>query len=90
LVGLLARVDPVRVDIHRLGQVVDGRLEVLQTHSARNEPHVSLPVELDFADPFVIAERAVELSLERFDVLLGRGRLPLRLSLAHRLLYCRC
>lgn len=44
LVRLLAGVDPIWVDIDRLGQVVDGRLEVLQTDATGNESDVSVAI----------------------------------------------
>lgn len=44
LVGLFASVDPVGVDIDWLRQVIDGRLEVLQADSARNEANISLSI----------------------------------------------
>jgi len=44
LVGSLARVDPLVVDVYRLRQVVDGALEVLVAHTARHAAHVTVHV----------------------------------------------
>lgn len=83
LVGGLAGVDPVTVDVHGLRQVGDGGLELLQAHGARDDARVAGTVHLDVAGLLVVAEGAGELRLQRPRHLLLGGGLPLRLAAAH-------
>lgn len=57
---VLARVDPVRVDVDGGREVVDARLEPLAAHLAVQVPDAGLLVELDLDRLFVVAEQAGE------------------------------
>lgn len=83
LISGLARVHPVVVHVHRFGQKIDRRLVILHTHPAGDPGRVSALVHLNLARLFVVAERAVELLVERFDVLALRRGLSLRLPASH-------
>jgi len=83
LIRLFARVDPIAVDVHGFGQVVDAGLEIFQTHATADEANVSFAVEFHFARTFVVTERAIELRVERLNSFRLLRSLSFTLSLAH-------
>lgn len=83
LVCTLAGIDPVTVDVDGFREVVYRRLKIFQADSAGDATRIPLPVHFDFARPFVVAEGAVKLRLQGFDVLAFRRRLPLASASSH-------
>ena len=74
LVGLLAGVDPLVVDVDGLREEVDGGLEVLHAHVALDPARVLGLLHLDLAALLVVAEGAVEHDVQGLDRLaLGAG-----------------
>lgn len=69
LVGALAGIDPVAVDVNGFREVVYGCLKIFQTDPTSDSACISLPVHFDFTRSLVVAERAVELRLQGLDVL---------------------
>jgi len=70
LIGGLAGVDPFTVDIDWFRQVVDCRLEVLQTYATRNASRIAGSVHFHFTRLLVITKRTVELYVQRLNRLL--------------------
>lgn len=83
LVGTLARVHPIVVHVDRFRQEVYRRLVVLHAHPTGYARRVPTLVHLHFAGLFVVAEGAVELLVQGFDILALRRGLSLRLSTSH-------
>jgi len=85
LVGGLAGVDPLAVDVDGFGQVVDSGLEVLQTDATGDASGVAGPVHLHLTGLLVITKGTVEERVQRLDRLTRRHRLSLTLAFGHHL-----
>lgn len=84
LVGALAGIDPITVDVNGFREVVYGCLKIFQADPTGDSACIPLPVHFDFTRPLVIAERAVELRLQGLDVLAFWRRLALAPASSHR------
>ena len=79
----LARVYPLVIHVYRLGQKVDGGLEILQTYCALNPSGVFTFVHFHLATFLVVTKRAGEHRVQSLDGFVLWWRLPLGLSATH-------
>lgn len=84
LVGALAGIDPVTVDVNGFREVIYRCLKIFQADPTGDSTCIPLPIHFDFARPLVIAERAVELRLQGLDVLAFWRWLALAPASSHR------
>ena len=83
MVGRLAGVYPLVVDVERLREEVYGGLEVLHADGALDPARVPTLLHLDLAALLVVAERTVEHGVQRHDGLPLGTLGTLRLATAH-------